>query len=45
MADQIEDLIVEIAPKHGIAVSRNDPIPILLCHWNAKAQKRLINSP
>lgn len=29
MADQIEDLIREIAAKHGIAVSRDDPILVL----------------
>nr|WP_172685322.1 conjugal transfer protein TraM [Burkholderia cepacia] len=29
MADQVEELIKEIAAKHGIAVSRDDPILIL----------------
>lgn len=29
MADQIEDLIREIAAKHGLAVSRDDPILVL----------------
>jgi hypothetical protein len=29
MADQIEELIKEIAAKHGIAVSRDDPILVL----------------
>lgn len=29
MADQVEELIKEIAAKHGIAVSRNDPILVL----------------
>lgn len=29
MADQIEELIREIAAKHGIAVSRDDPILVL----------------
>lgn len=29
MADQIEDLIREIAAKHGIAVARDDPILVL----------------
>lgn len=29
MADQVEELIKEIAVKHGIAVSRDDPILVL----------------
>jgi hypothetical protein len=29
MADQVEELIKEIAAKHGIAVSRDDPILVL----------------
>jgi Fe-S cluster assembly ATPase SufC len=29
MADQVEELIREIAAKHGIAVSRDDPILVL----------------
>lgn len=29
MADQLEELIKEIAAKHGIAVSRDDPILVL----------------
>jgi len=29
MSDQVEELIREIASKHGIAVARNDPILIL----------------
>src|SRR6476620_4830080 len=29
MSDQIEELIREIATKHGIAVSRDDPILVL----------------
>lgn len=29
MSDQIEELIKEIAAKHGIAVSRDDPILVL----------------
>jgi hypothetical protein len=29
MADQIEELIREIAAKHGVAVSRDDPILVL----------------
>ena len=29
MSDQLEELIKEIASKHGIAVSRDDPILVL----------------
>ena len=45
MADQMEELIKEIAAKHGIAVSRDDPILILqtinnrLLQDGAKAQQ------
>ena len=45
MADQVEELIKEIAAKHGIAVSRDDPILILqtinnrLLQDGAKAQQ------
>ena len=45
MADQMEELIREIAAKHGIAVSRDDPILILqtinnrLLQDGAKAQQ------
>ncbi len=45
MGDQIEDLIREIASKHGIAVSRDDPILVLqtinsrLLQDSAKAQQ------
>jgi hypothetical protein len=45
MADQVEELIKEIAAKHGIAVSRDDPILILqtinarLMQDSAKAQQ------
>lgn len=45
MSDQIEDLIREIAVKHGIAVARDDPILVLqtinnrLLQDSAKAQQ------
>ena len=45
MADQLEELIKEIAVKHGIAVSRDDPILVLqtinnrLMHDSSKAQQ------
>ena len=45
MADQMEELIREIAAKHGIAVSRDDPVLILqtinnrLLQDGAKAQQ------
>ena len=45
MADQVEELIREIAAKHGIAVSRDDPILVLqtinnrLLEDGAKAQQ------
>jgi len=45
MSDQVEELIKEIAAKHGIAVSRDDPILVLqtinnrLMHDSAKAQQ------
>jgi uncharacterized protein (DUF2267 family) len=45
MSDQIEEVIKEIALKHGIAVSRDDPILVLqtmnnrLLHNSAKAQQ------
>ncbi len=45
MADQVEELIKEIAAKHGIAVSRDDPILVLqtinnrLMKDSAKAQQ------
>ena len=45
MADQVEELIKEIAVKHGIAVSRDDPILVLqtinsrLMQDSAKAQQ------
>ena len=45
MADQVEELIKEIAAKHGIAVSRDDPILVLqtinnrLMQDNSKAQQ------
>jgi cell division septum initiation protein DivIVA len=49
MADPIEDLIREIAAKHGIAVSRDDPILILqtintrLLQDSAKAQQVMLD--
>jgi ketopantoate reductase len=36
MSDQIEELIQEIAQKHGIAVGRNDPILARLPQLEAK---------
>lgn len=50
MADQIEELIKEIAAKHGIAVSRNDPILVLqtinnrLMQDSAKAQQTQLDN-
>jgi len=47
--DQIEELIREIATKHGIAVSRDDPILVLqtinlrLMQDSAKAQQALLD--
>jgi hypothetical protein len=49
MADPVEELIKEIAAKHGIAVSRNDPILILqtintrLLQDSAKAQQVMLD--
>jgi cell division septum initiation protein DivIVA len=49
MADQVEELIREIAAKHGIAVSRDDPILILqtinnrLMQDSAKAQQEMLD--
>ena len=49
MADQVEELIKEIAAKHGIAVSRDDPILILqtintrLLQDSAKAQQVMLD--
>ena len=49
MADQVEELIKEIAAKHGIAVSRDDPILILqtinarLMQDSAKAQQAMLD--
>lgn len=49
MADQIEDLVKEIAAKHGIAVSRDDPILVLqtinarLMQDSAKAQQQMLD--
>jgi hypothetical protein len=49
MADQVEELIKEIAAKHGIAVSRDDPILILqtinarLMQDSAKAQQVMLD--
>jgi len=49
MPDRVEDLIKEIAAKHGIAVSRDDPILILqtinqrLLEDSAKAQRELLD--
>ena len=49
MADQVEELIKEIAAKHGIAVSRDDPILILqtintrLMQDSAKAQQEMLD--
>lgn len=50
MADQIEDLIREIAAKHGIAVARDDPILVLqtinnrLLLDSAKAQQEMLDA-
>lgn len=49
MADQVEELIKEIAAKHGIAVGRDDPILILqtinarLMQDSAKAQQIMLD--
>ncbi|ACV37766.1 hypothetical protein CAP2UW1_4636 (plasmid) [Candidatus Accumulibacter phosphatis clade IIA str. UW-1] len=49
MADPVEELIKEIAAKHGIAVSRDDPILILqtintrLLQDSAKAQQVMLD--
>ena len=49
MADPVEELIQEIAAKHGIAVSRDDPIFVLhtinqrLLQESAKAQQAMLN--
>jgi len=49
MTDQVEELIKEIAAKHGIAVSRDDPILILqtinarLMQDSAKAQQAMLD--
>jgi hypothetical protein len=49
MADAVEELIKEIASKHGIAVSRDDPILILqtinarLMQDSAKAQQKMLD--
>ena len=49
MADQVEELIKEIAAKHGIAVSRDDPILILqtinarLMQDSAKVQQAMLD--
>lgn len=49
MSDQIEDLIREIAAKHGIAVARDDPILVLqtinnrLLQDSAAAQQTLLS--
>lgn len=49
MADQVEELIKEIAVKHGIAVSRDDPILVLqtinhrLMQESSKAQQAQLN--
>ena len=48
MADPVDELIKEIAGKHGVAVSRDDPILILqtinarLLEDSAKAQQELL---
>jgi len=50
MTDQIEELIREIAVKHGIAVARDDPILVLqtinnrLLQDSAKAQQAQLDS-
>jgi len=49
LQDQVEELIKEIAAKHGIAVSRDDPILILqtinarLMQDSAKAQQAMLD--
>ena len=49
MSDQVEELIKEIAAKHGIAVSRDDPILVLqtinnrLMLDSSKAQKHQLD--
>lgn len=49
MADDIEKLFIEIAQKHGVALSKDDPIMILhtinkrLLEDSAKAQQNLLN--
>lgn len=49
MSDQLEDLIREIATKHGIAVARDDPILVLqtinnrLMQESSKAQQDLLD--
>lgn len=49
MDDDLEQLFMEIAKKHGVTISRDDPIMILqtLNKWlledSAKAQKKLLN--
>ena len=49
MADPVEELIQEIAAKHGIAVSREDPIFVLhtinqrLLHDSARAQQAMLD--
>ncbi len=49
MADQVEELIKEIAVKHGIAVSRDDPILVLqtinnrLMQDSSKAQQEQLD--
>ena len=49
MTDQVEELIKEIAAKHGIAVSRDDPILILqtinarLMQDSARAQQVMLD--
>jgi multidrug efflux pump subunit AcrA (membrane-fusion protein) len=49
MPDQVEELIREIAVKHGIAVSRDDPIFVLqtinsrLMQDSAKAQQEMLD--
>src|SRR5690242_11797995 len=48
MADEVEELIKEIAVKHGIAISRDDPIFVLqtvnqrLMADTAKAQRQML---
>ena len=49
MSDQLEELIKEIASKHGIAVSRDDPILVLqtinnrLLQDSSKAQQAMLD--